>query len=207
MFKCRDEVNTLPPYELGGSFAEEMKKYGVTRVVKLNSNEGPYPPFPAAIKAMQKAAANSNRYPDPSSYAVRLALGEKYSVPAESIAIGPGSVMLIRALMEVSINAGDEVVIAWPSFPPYLLATHIMGYALTEGVQRAYVADLVPGNVRGSAMGTYNALTGISALPASIIGGVLWQMVSPSATFVYGAVFAVLAAVALLLVPIRPLHG
>lgn len=127
MFKCRDEVSTLPPYELGGAFAEEMKKYGVARVVKLNSNEGPYPPFPAAIEAMQKAAASSNRYPDPSSHAVRLALAEKYSVPAESIAIGPGSVMLIRALMEVAINPGDEVIIPWPSFPPYLLATHIMG--------------------------------------------------------------------------------
>ncbi|MDA8188304.1 MAG: MFS transporter [Dehalococcoidales bacterium] len=88
-----------------------------------------------------------------------------------------------------------------------LFAVYGVYYALTEGVQRAYVADLVPENMRGSAMGTYNALTGVSALPASVIGGLLWQMVSPSATFVYGAVFAVLAAVSLLVVPIRPVRG
>ncbi|MBI4317153.1 MAG: MFS transporter [Chloroflexi bacterium] len=84
-----------------------------------------------------------------------------------------------------------------------LFAAYGFYYALTEGVQRAYVADLVPQNVRGSAMGTFNALVGITALPASIVGGTLWQVINPSATFVYGAAFAVLAALLLAVVPIR----
>lgn len=83
-----------------------------------------------------------------------------------------------------------------------LFALYGAYYALTEGVQRAYVADLVPSDMRGSAMGTYNALTGLSALPASIVGGFLWEVIAPEATFIYGAVFAVLAAVLLLVVPI-----
>ncbi|MBI2954266.1 MAG: MFS transporter [Chloroflexi bacterium] len=84
-----------------------------------------------------------------------------------------------------------------------LFAAYGVYYALTEGVQRAFVADLVPSNMRGSAMGTYNALVGITALPASIIGGLLWQAVAPSATFIYGAAFAVLAVVLFLVVPIK----
>lgn len=85
-----------------------------------------------------------------------------------------------------------------------LFAVYGVYYALTEGVQRAYVADLVPPSVRGSAMGTYNALVGISALPASVIGGLLWQSIAPSATFLYGAAFAVLAAILLIILPIKP---
>ena len=87
-----------------------------------------------------------------------------------------------------------------------LFAVYGIYYALTDGVQRAYITDIVPSNLRGSAIGTYNALVGIAALPASIIGGFLWQAIAPEATFIYGAVFAVIAAVLLLIVPIRPLE-
>ncbi|WML48155.1 MFS transporter [Neobacillus sp. PS3-34] len=48
-------------------------------------------------------------------------------------------------------------------------------YAATEGIQKAYVADIVPSGQRGTAMGTFNAVTGIAALPASILAGFLWQ--------------------------------
>ncbi|MCL5961337.1 MAG: MFS transporter [Chloroflexi bacterium] len=84
-----------------------------------------------------------------------------------------------------------------------LFALYGAYYSLTDGVQRAFVADLVPAGLRGSAMGTFNALVGITALPASIIGGFLWQAIDPSATFIYGAAFAVLAAVLLATVPLR----
>ena len=76
-------------------------------------------------------------------------------------------------------------------------------YSLTDGVQRAFVTDLVPPGLRGSAMGTFNAMIGITALPASIIGGLLWQAINPSATFVYGAAFALLAVLLLMVVPLR----
>ncbi|MGI9068986.1 MAG: MFS transporter [Pyrinomonadaceae bacterium] len=61
---------------------------------------------------------------------------------------------------------------------------------LTAGVEKAFVADLVPGHVRGTAYGFYNTAIGISALPASLIAGVLWQAISPPAPFVFGAALA-----------------
>ncbi|MBI4294958.1 MAG: MFS transporter [Chloroflexi bacterium] len=70
-------------------------------------------------------------------------------------------------------------------------------YGATEGVLRALVADLVPERARGSAYGLYHSVVGISMLPASVIAGVLWQVVSPAAPFFFGAALALLAMVAL----------
>jgi MFS family permease len=59
--------------------------------------------------------------------------------------------------------------------------------AATEGVAKAFVADMVPKPIRGSAMGWFNGLTGFSALPANLIGGWLWSVAGAPATFVFGA--------------------
>ncbi|HSB67212.1 MAG TPA: MFS transporter [Anaerolineales bacterium] len=66
-------------------------------------------------------------------------------------------------------------------------------YALTEGVAKALVADIVSPEQRGTAYGLFNAAIGLSALPASAIAGVLWQFVSPAAPFFFGASLALLA--------------
>jgi MFS family permease len=70
-------------------------------------------------------------------------------------------------------------------------------FGLTEGVEKAWVADLAPAAGRGNAFGVYNALIGFGALGASLLFGYLWTHASPSAAFYTGAGFA-LAATALL---------
>jgi MFS family permease len=76
-------------------------------------------------------------------------------------------------------------------------------YGLTEGTAKALVADLVPQGQRGGAYGLYNAAIGLTALPASLIAGILWQGIGtwagfgPHAPFVFGAGTALLAAVLL----------
>ncbi|MBI2906965.1 MAG: MFS transporter [Chloroflexi bacterium] len=70
-------------------------------------------------------------------------------------------------------------------------------YGMTEGVARALVADVVAPERRGTAYGIYNAAIGITALPASIIAGALWQAISPAAPFYFGAGLAGAATVAL----------
>lgn len=71
-------------------------------------------------------------------------------------------------------------------------------YAFMEGIQKAYVADLVPAEARGTAFGVFHTVLGIAALPASLIAGALWQYLGASATFLYGAALAFLAAVLLI---------
>jgi MFS family permease len=74
-------------------------------------------------------------------------------------------------------------------------------YAATEGVAKALIADLVPVERRGTAYGLYNASVGLTAFPASLIAGLLWQGLGswngfgPSAPFYFGASLALLAGV------------
>jgi MFS family permease len=83
-------------------------------------------------------------------------------------------------------------------------------YALTEGAAKALVADLIPQEQRGTAYGYYNAAIGLTALPASLIAGLLWQGAwgwlgfGPSAPFLFGAVMALLAGVLFLRVKSQP---
>jgi MFS family permease len=70
-------------------------------------------------------------------------------------------------------------------------------YAMTEGIARALITDLVPAPLRATAMGTFSFTTGIITLPASLIGGLLWEYISPAATFYFGAIMTFLAAILL----------
>lgn len=80
----------------------------------------------------------------------------------------------------------------WQVWVLYLLYGLYLG--TTKGVERAFVADLVPASsARGAAYGMFNATVGLTALPASVIAGVLWQTVAPGATFLLGAALALLA--------------
>jgi MFS family permease len=77
-----------------------------------------------------------------------------------------------------------------------------MYYALTEGIGRALVADVVPSGSRGAAYGVYQGALGFSALLASVIAGFLYTKL-PAAPFFLGSALAALAALLLLLVPVR----
>ncbi len=78
-----------------------------------------------------------------------------------------------------------------------LFASYGIYYGIVEGVARAFVADLVPPEKRGTAYGLYQGVVGIALLPASVVAGLLWQTVSPSATFYMGAGLAFLATAGL----------
>jgi MFS family permease len=77
-------------------------------------------------------------------------------------------------------------------------------FGLTEGAERALVADLVGDDRRGTAYGLFNLTVGIGALPSSIIFGIVWQYAGFGYAFVMGAGFALAASVMLLFVrPVR----
>jgi hypothetical protein len=87
------------------------------------------------------------------------------------------------------------------------MAVYGVYYALTEGVGRAFVADLVPAAGRGTAYGLYHAGIGLAALPASLLAGILWQGVGswgglgPAAPFLAGSGLTLTAAVLLARLP------
>lgn len=65
---------------------------------------------------------------------------------------------------------------------------------LTEGIQKAFLATIIPKDIKATAFGIYNTAVGMAMFPASFIGGWLWDNISPSATFYYGSVTAGLTA-------------
>lgn len=81
-----------------------------------------------------------------------------------------------------------------------LFAFYGLFYGLTEGVEKALLADIAAPAERGAAFGWYNCAIGIGALPASVIFGMLWQQVGPHVAFGFGALLACLAGLLLLLI-------
>jgi MFS family permease len=87
-----------------------------------------------------------------------------------------------------------------------LFAVYGLYFGLTEGVEKALVADLVAPERRGTAFGWYNLTIGVGALPASLLFGALWDRWGPASAFTVGAALALAAAVSLsLAVPRRQL--
>jgi MFS family permease len=80
-----------------------------------------------------------------------------------------------------------------------LFALYGLYSAATDGIQKAFISDLVDANKKGTGMGIYNALLGITLLPASLIAGVLYDKVNSRIPFYFGAATAFLSAILMLI--------
>jgi histidinol-phosphate aminotransferase len=125
----RPALAGLIPYEPGKPVEEVQREFGLERVVKLASNEGPLGPFPQALAAMERAAAELNRYPDGGAYRLRAALAERHGVRFEEIAVGSGADGVIDGISQAILDPGDEIVCGWPSFPSYVIYGMKLGAA------------------------------------------------------------------------------
>lgn len=77
-------------------------------------------------------------------------------------------------------------------------------FGLTEPSEKAWVADVVPSDLRGTAFGYYHSVVGLGALPASILFGFLWHGFGAPTAFVTGSCLAIGASIILLLAPVAP---
>ncbi len=115
----RPEIEALSPYQPGKPIEDVQRELGLERVVKLASNEGPFPPFPAALAAMERAEHELNRYPDGGTYRLHEALAARHRVRFEEVCAGSGADGCIDMLSQAVLGPGDEVVCGWPSFASY----------------------------------------------------------------------------------------
>jgi MFS family permease len=99
---------------------------------------------------------------------------------------------IVYALVYTGFAVASSLWHAWALFAVYGIY-----FGLTEGVEKALVADFAPAHLRGSAFGLYHLVVGIGALPASLLFGVVWQKIGPAAAFGMGAGFAMLASLML----------
>ena len=96
---------------------------------------------------------------------------------------------ILFAIVYYGFAVAESTSDVWVLFGFYGL---FMG--LTEGVQKAFLATIIPSDFKATAFGIYNTAVGLAMFPASLIGGMLWDRVSPAATFYYGAVTAAASA-------------
>jgi MFS family permease len=89
------------------------------------------------------------------------------------------------------VTANTKIIIG-------LYAIYGLYSASTDGIQKAFISDLVDKNKKGTGMGIYNALIGITLLPASLIAGVMYDKINSSIPFYFGAITALLSAVLML---------
>jgi len=107
-----------------------------------------------------------------------------------------GLALLVVADMVLAVAAGALAVLAGAA----LWGLHM---ALTQGLLSKLVADTVPAPLRGTGFGVFNLISGGTLLLASVIAGVLWTAIGPSATFLAGAGFAAVAAIGVVTVSRR----
>jgi histidinol-phosphate aminotransferase len=182
----RRAIADLVPYEPGKPVEEVQRELGLERVVKLASNEGPYPPFPAALEAIDRAARELNRYPDGGIYELRRALADRHGVAFEQVVVGAGADGVIDLLSQATLEAGDEVVCGWPSFPSYVLGAAKLGAvarkvplrdqhydldAILEAIgphtKLVYVCH--PNNPTGTANGRAELLDFVGSVPTHVL--------------------------------------
>ena len=117
----RRSVDELTPYQPGKPIEDVQRELGLDRVIKLASNEGPFPPVPAAREAMAAAVLDLNRYPDGGAFRLQSALAERHGVPFAQVCAGAGADGCIDMLSQAVLDPGDEIVCGWPSFPSYVI--------------------------------------------------------------------------------------
>jgi MFS family permease len=107
-------------------------------------------------------------------------------------------------LMYALVYAGFGIFDS-PSVVIAIFLSYGLYFGLTEGVEKAWIADMAPAAVRGTAFGIYNAALGTGNLAASLLFGLIWTRVSAQSAFLTGAALAVAAAALLyLLIPADP---
>lgn len=116
----REAVRAMEAYIPG----EQPEMAGV---VKLNANENPYPPSPAALTALREAIDALPLYPEASSRVIREAAAEVYGLdPAQVMAVNASDEFL-RLLCQCCVDGGDEVVVVHPTFPYYETLAAVQG--------------------------------------------------------------------------------
>lgn len=137
----RAAVRTLAPYQPGTSIEEVQRRFGLTRIIKLASNENPLGSSPKALAALAHLD-RLNLYFDDAHADLKGQIAAAHGLRAEHVVLGHGSNELVNILAETVLEPGDDAVMAVPSFSLYKLATTVQGAAPIEVPLRDGVHDL-----------------------------------------------------------------
>ncbi len=125
--------------------------------------------------------------------------------PFGKLSDGMSHIRLLASGLAVLICA--DLVLAYSDHWGVLLAgVALWGIhmGITQGLLATMVADTAPADLRGTAFGFFNLVSGLAMLIASVVAGLLWDRYGATATFHAGAIFCVIALAGLLILPLKP---
>jgi len=121
--RLRPEIESLPAYKAGQA---PIERTDIT-TFKISSNESPFEPPDRVREAIERAARQVHRYPDPFSRRLVAALAQRFDVASDQIALGTGSVAVVGQLLWAAAGPGDSVVYPWRSFEAYPIWVQMTG--------------------------------------------------------------------------------
>lgn len=122
-----------------------------------------------------------------------------YPVGRLSDKVGRKKILVIGYLIYGLVYLGFAIA-GQPSVLWLLFGVYGFYSAFTEGIEKAYVSDIAPEDLRGTLIGLHATLIGIGLLPASLIAGGLWSVFGASAPFYFGGLLGLIAAIGLSIV-------
>lgn len=124
----RPAIRSMQAYQPG------EQPQGTSQVIKLNTNENPYPPSPLVFQAIQQHLTDDRlrKYPDPQGWEFRKAASRVLGVNPECIVIGNGSDEILSLLVRALVPEGGVVVAPTPSYILYQTLANIQGARLNE---------------------------------------------------------------------------
>ncbi|MCG7854942.1 MAG: MFS transporter, partial [Methanoregulaceae archaeon] len=127
-------------------------------------------------------------------YVLFYAVYTFFTIPAGIVSdrVGRKPVIMAGYVMFGLLSAG-LMVVTGSAILPVFFALYGIFFAFIDGAQRAFIVDMAPPNLKATALGTFHTAIGLVALPGGYIAGMLWDLYSPSYTFLFGAILAVLA--------------
>ena len=144
--QARPCVQHLAPYQPGKPITELQRELGLTRVVKLASNENPLGPSPKALAALQQAVQGDpvelGRYPDGNGFILKQALSQRFGLSLDSITLGNGSNDVLELVARAFLGEGDDAIFAEHAFAVYPLAVQAVGARGIAVPARHYGHDL-----------------------------------------------------------------
>ena len=135
--RFRPVLDTVPAYKPG-----KVPTVAGGQAYKLSSNESPYGPLPSVLRVIAEAAGEVHRYPDNGAGALTAAIAERFAVPVGHVAVGCGSVGVVKQLMEAVSDPGNEVIYAWRSFEAYPPLADLAGATSVQIPLREETHDL-----------------------------------------------------------------
>ena len=130
-------IMAIAPYVGGKSKVE-----GISRVIKLSSNENPWGPSPKAVAAFAAQAANLHRYPDGAHAALREAIARTHDLPEAELICGCGSDELLGLTVHAFAGPGDEVLFSEHGFLMYRIYTQSNGATPVTAPERDLTTDV-----------------------------------------------------------------